>query len=80
MFQKFDKIASYFIIPFSVLVFVVTSYAFQEYLDPIATLLILINFITVVVLITGMYVQKEYKKAAVFSILLAAMFVFWLAL
>ncbi|MFZ0475408.1 MAG: hypothetical protein WAM18_08065, partial [Halobacillus sp.] len=65
MFEKFDKIASYFIIPFSAVIFVVTSYAFQKFLDPIAIILILINFITVGVLITGMYVQKEYKKAAV---------------
>ena len=60
MFEKFDKIASYFIIPFSAVIFVVTSYAFQKFLDPIAIILILINFIiTVGVLITGMYVQKE---------------------
>ncbi|ASF41280.1 hypothetical protein CEH05_19760 [Halobacillus halophilus] len=69
--EKFEKISSYFTIPISILIFVVSSYAFRDYSEIISILVIIINLIIVVILIAGMYLQRRFKSAIIFSILLA---------
>ena len=80
MLEKFEKISSYFIIPITMLIFVDSSYAFRDFSELISIFVIMINSTIIVVLIAGMYLQRSFKTAIIFSILLAALFIFWITL
>ncbi|MCP3027716.1 hypothetical protein [Halobacillus sp. A5] len=77
MAEKFDRIASYVIIPLIVLIFIINSYVFKS--NSITFILVIIGLITVSILNLMMYRRKEYKSGIFTSVIIVALII-WFSL